>query len=238
MSSLLLLISAHIVIVPKLITQQWPFWLHLLLVLLAAAYVWIRYSYKKRLQQLSNAFFTSRAVNQLFREESAGYSRLYIILSTFSFVVFSLFSYEACFIYGAHIIGRFGNDFFLLLSISAFIFLFYQAKIFVIKALGLIFKKESASEEYVFNITLFNQNLGLFLFPVVVGMAFLRSISPEVLLYGGLILTGLVFLYRLFRSLPWGIAGSIISKYYLFLYLCTLEILPLVVLMKAFVGEM
>lgn len=159
-------------------------------------------------------------------------------MSAFFFVSLSLFVFETAIIYEAQLPFRFENNFFLWLSILTSIFVLYQLKLLVIRLLGFIFKKETVSEEYIFNISFFNQNLGLFLFPVVICMAFMRVVSAELLFYCGLALISLIFIYRLYRSLPWGMGNNIISKYYLFLYLCTLEILPLVVLIKVFVGEM
>lgn len=234
---MIVFIHTNIIIDPRPIAHQWPLWLNLLLVFLTGVYVWIYYNYQKRLSQYSNAFFTSRAVNQLFREESAGYSRLSIVLSLFFFLSFSLFVLESLLIYDASIVYRFQNSFFLWLSIIAFAFVVYQFKLTIIRSLGFIFKKVGYSEEYIFNISFFNQNLGLFLFPIVICMAFVQLLSIDILFYIGFALIALVFLYRLFRSVPWGMVSNIISVFYLFLYLCTLEILPLVVLVKAFVGK-
>jgi len=66
----------------------------------------------------------------------------------------------------------------------------------------------------------------------VMCLAFFRQVSPSVFIYAGYAIIGGFLAVRLIRGLAIGFNSSRVSKFYLFLYLCTLEILPFIVLVK------
>jgi len=74
--------------------------------------------------------------------------------------------------------------------------------------------------------------LGLFMLPVVMCLAFVKQISPLVFIYSGFGLISVFLFTRLARGLIIGFNSMRVSKFYLFLYLCTLEFLPLLFAVK------
>ena len=112
------------------------------------------------------------------------------------------------------------------------LFLFYFIKISTFNFLGFLFKIEKELKEYVFTIFLYNHFVGVGLIPVVVLLAFVPGMAQhEIYISGGLFFV-LAFLLRTFRSYGNVSGSSRFSIFYLFLYLCALEILPLVVITK------
>ena len=217
---------------PNSISDQ--YWISCLLLLIFTIYVWLKIAYRKKIKQNFNAFFTNRAITQL-SEEQALSSRLSVFLSIIFVVVWSLFIYQLNSFYGWHLSSQSGLLFYL--QLCAIIVLTYFVKMETVKLLGFIFKTENESSEYIFNIFLFNKMTGLFLLPVVVCIAFCKQISPHYFIHIGLILLALMFLYRSLRGFIIAFGNSKISRFYLFVYLCTLEILPLIVLTKTFMGK-
>lgn len=96
-----------------------------------------------------------------------------------------------------------------------------------------IFDRIPYADECVFTVYVYNRALGLCLYPVVIALAFVKPeiISTSFLLKLGFIVCGLIYLLRLFREIQISLKNRI-SFFYIFLYLCTLEILPLMLLVK------
>ncbi len=98
-------------------------------------------------------------------------------------------------------------------------------------SLGSIFTSATDTKEFLFNMDNFNRVTGIILFPVVALIAYLPFENPLVAVFLGA-LTIIAFYLMLIKR-----AVSILLKkqfpiFYLFLYLCTLEILPLLLIYK------
>jgi hypothetical protein len=104
----------------------------------------------------------------------------------------------------------------------------------VIRFLGFVFQVQREASEYTTSIFLFGNVLGLFMMPVVILLAFAKDVNPLVFIYSGLVILTSFLCVRLIRGLIIGINSLRVSGFYLFLYLCTLEILPFVILVKLF----
>lgn len=186
----------------------------------------------KRLLQLMNGFLRSSSVSVLYREEYSLTSRVSVLLLLNYLFMFSLFILQAARFWGATGIGlqEFG-------LIIAGITVAYFVKIFSTRLLGNIFEVRDAASEYAYNVLLFNKTAGLVLFPICLLLAYARQISPEILVWCGIVSWGLILIYRLLRVILIGVANSGVSFFYIILYLCTLEIIPFIVIIKVFVGS-
>jgi hypothetical protein len=100
---------------------------------------------------------------------------------------------------------------------------------------GFIFQNEKEAGEYATTLFLFCNILGIFLLPVVIGVAFVKQVPPVTFIYFGMFIYALFIVIRLLRGIIIGVNSIRVSKFYLFLYLCTLEILPFVIMSKLFI---
>ena len=89
---------------------------------------------------------------------------------------------------------------------------------------------------YIFNTFLINNILGIALLPFVCLIAYNQMISASWLILIAVILAGTAFAYRMFRGVLVGLSMPSFSLLYLFLYLCTLEIAPLLILIRIIVS--
>lgn len=185
----------------------------------------------RRLRLLFNGFVRASAVTGMYREEYAITSRISVMLLVNYLLIFPFFIWQALGYFGIvrEGIGDFG-------LIIAMIFLAYTTKIIATRFLGNIFEVKEASSEYVYNILLFNKTIGLVLFPICLLLAYAHQIPSEYLIWTGIILLCLILIYRFLRIFLIGLANSSVSFFYIILYLCTLEIIPFVVILKVFVG--
>jgi hypothetical protein len=182
------------------------------------------------MRQLFNAFASNRFVGQIVREENVMFQRISIFLSILFLGITSLFIFQA----GQYFKLSFSsnNSFINYSVIFIALFSFYFIKISTFNFLGFLLKIEKEMKEYVFSLFLYNHFIGVGLIPLVILLAYVPGIGHRGIFISGAIIFVLTFLLRAFRSYG-NVSGSArFSIFYLFLYLCTLEILPLVVITK------
>lgn len=108
---------------------------------------------------------------------------------------------------------------------------YFFAKRLIYFILGVLTESRSEVQEYLFSITVFNRVLGVFLLPVTAIVAFVPLSQPEIVMILGVVIVAVFYIMSLVRG------GKIFLKKhfsisYLILYLCTLEILPLLLIYK------
>jgi hypothetical protein len=194
-------------------------------------YVWLFVTNRKRLNQVIKSFYINRYANQLAREEMALGNRVSIFLSVMFVFTLTIFFGEVIKYYG--FITTSGSITFFL-SIGLCIVIAYGIKLVCIKLLGFIFETPKVASDYILTLFLFANTCALFMLPVSVCVTFVKQVSPLVFIYTGFGILILFLVIRLIRGLIIGFNNPRASKFYLFLYLCTLEILPFVIMIKLF----
>jgi hypothetical protein len=204
-----------------------------LLLIIYALFVWLYVSNRKKLNQLIEAFYLNRTGDQLSKDDLAIGNRVAVFLSLFFIVTSTLF--------GVHLLSYYNVSTFFHYSttVSAFLIALivvftYSFKFLTIRVLGNIFSVQKEAAEYTMLVFLFCNTLGLFMLPVVLGLSFMKQIHPSFFVYTGITLIGVFIVIRTLRGLFIGMNSSRISKIYLFVYLCTLELLPFIILVKLF----
>lgn len=216
---------------PQTIDNGYQGWFFPVLLFVLVIYTWLRIFYNKYFNQLIQAFLNTNLTNQMVRDENILVQRASILLALTFNIIAALFLYLLSIEIGWNL-GGIGNGFnrfaFFITVVSAS----YTFKFLILKIIGWLFDLDREMATYIFNIFLINNVLGLILVPIVALMAYSPLIEPHFLAILSLWLIGIAFCYRLFRGLVSGLAVSGFSPLYLFLYLCTLEIAPLLVLIR------
>lgn len=119
------------------------------------------------------------------------------------------------------------------LSFTLFFLLLYFFKKQFYHIVAIIFDREPYAQECSFNIYLINRVLGICLFPINIALAFVKPtvISSETLLIIGYVIIGFFYIFRIFREFQISKKNRV-SLFYIFLYFCMLEILPILLLIK------
>jgi hypothetical protein len=208
-----------------------PDWVPLLLLFCFVLLAWVNVFDRLRLQQVVKAPFAKRFLNQLTREGDLFTERISLALGTVYTLSYILLLYlfftwkvSANIPFGMHPVTFY-------LVIGGGLLLFWSVKVFLIRLLGTVFKTHATTREYLLNIMIFNLIAGILLLPVLVLAIYLQS---PFFLYTGLIIISLMYVFRFFRGFIIGISLTKFSYLFLFVYLCSLEFLPLVVLLKLF----
>ncbi len=210
-------------------------WVLIVLLLCTALFTWIYYSSSKRIKQIFNATFTNRSINQLTRDGDLFKERISIPLTINYLITFSLFIF-----FTIHYFVNFKENnlynIFTFLKIFGLVSFLIFAKWLITSFIGFVFKNNNASSYFLLNSLIFNIVLGLLLLPFDIFLFYsIQSIAQNLLFVGFLIIL-IINAIRYFRYLIIGISYSKFSQFYLFLYLCTLEILPLLILIKIYIG--
>lgn len=203
-------------------------WLSVIIILAMLLFGTVKMYNDKRLRLIVRAFFANNTFSQLLRDEISLANRVSLFIFLFFLIVLSLFVYlSASLMLPAEYVGA--GMFFI---VFALLLLVYTIKIFFARFLGHVFMAQADAGQYIINIFLYCGVLGMIMMPVVISMALMASVNPVVFMYMGLAIIVTLFIYRNFRSYLVSIGNRNISKTYLILYLCTLEILPMLLLVK------
>jgi len=178
--------------------------------------------YWKHAKLLFMGVFALRYANQFLREENAFTERVNVItfclmLINFTLIILKITQsvelHSAVLVLGC-VIG------------------FYLFKIGIIKILGSVLKVKDLSKLAVFFSMLFDRALGFILFPLVVVLYFFLFEVSSLILAISFVLFLTLQLMKFFWVWKLGTNSFGLHRFYIFLYLCTLEIFPLLILAK------
>ena len=211
-----------------------PFWLIYVLILLIAGFTWVKVYYYRTLEQIITSFFSKTIANQVVRDENLLLQKASFLLTTIFYLVITLFLYELNNLY-SFLPDFFGSGFSRILILGVLVSLVYSIKFIVLKLTGIIFHLDKAFSTYIFNIFLIHNLLGILLIPVVIALAFTTTAIAIILFKISLLIVIILFIFRLIRGVMIGLSLPGFSAFYLILYICGLEIAPLLVFIKVLV---
>lgn len=202
-------------------TYDWLFGIFLFLVVL---FIWIRVFYSKFFGALANAMVSFHLSEKLFEERNVLSHRVSIVLDFIYIVVFSIFIFE--WIDYTRFSGPGMTGFNLFLLLINIIMIYTLLRVVVLRLVGSLFLVRPLFLEYIHNTFVINKGLGIVLFPLAIMAQYLPYSIIPVVLWIGVIALCIGFLFKAIRAYQIIIRRDILL-FYLILYLCTLEILPL-----------
>lgn len=210
-------------------THNWMFWL---LLVGLVVFGWTRLFYRKQLNLMFSSIFHYNLSVKSIRNSSDNSQRFSGILQFLFSVNIALFSYQV-FDFFHPLMYKGLKSTAIVLIISMFFLLIYGVKDFAYRAFGYIFAEITYVHDYLFNVHMYNRVLGIFLFPIVIAFAFIQNdvINHRLILYAGLGVIIAFFILRIIRGIQISIKSNI-SILYMFLYFCTFELLPIILLVK------
>jgi hypothetical protein len=212
----------------KSVGQDWTFFLVLIGWTIFAS---LQFGFSKYILQVFQSVVNYGASSRLYRERgynsNFGVFRLNVVF--FLFLPFPIYLIARD---NGMTVGSSGIEFFLI--VFAVVNGYFMLKIFLYKMLGSIFSQKESTGELVFNMMLYHNVLGLILLPV----ATIHLLVPGFGIISMFLVPSLIvifYLMSIFRSIYFAIRQGI-SIFYLILYLCALEILPILLVAKLAVG--
>ena len=194
-------------------------------------FTFLRIFYARYFSRLFSAFANSNMANQVVRDENLLIQRASILLNIVFYMVAALFLYFLSSAWHWELEGLdYGFSRFLFFAIL--VAAIYSLKLIILKACGYIFSLDREMAAYIFNIFLVNSILGMALLPLVGLLAFASWIPAAWISVTALVVIAATFVYRLFRGVLIAMGSPSFSPVYLILYLCALEIAPLLVVLR------
>jgi hypothetical protein len=206
-----------------------PTWYFIYLFLLAGFFALIRIYYGNILTQTAQASVNFQVANRMFKDNSLLQNQLDRILYLFYFLSMGFLLYYVELRINLTPYGLQGWWLFLFnLALLTGVFL---GRILMLNMAGIIFKRSMILREYLYNIFIFNKLTGMAILPLLFLLVYTRGILQDLFFWLALITVCCIFLMRLFRGLEFSYRKEILI-FYMFLYLCALEIAPLVLLYR------
>ena len=210
--------------------QDWILGVVLILWVIFAS---VRVGFMKYLGQLFTSLVNFSAATRLYQQR--GYKTMYgaVRLDFIFHLILPLSVFQIARFFNIDIPGYPVILFFLglLLIINGYLF----TKILLYQLAGSIVMLKEQTEEAIFNIKLYYKALGLFLLPIVT----LHTVLPPINFITIWVMAAMIIIMytaAVIRSIYVGNRKDI-SIFYLILYLCTLEILPLLLIFKLMSSE-
>jgi Domain of unknown function (DUF4271) len=212
-------------------SRNFIFWVFLVVLILMA---FIVAGGRSAIRMAYQAVTSDNALRQIYKEPmgwgSLGYLSLYAMFwintGIFIFLLMSYYKLKPPF-------GQFGTFMACILGVSVLILLKHAVLYLVAK----VFPIEKEVRTYNFIIMTVGIILGLILMPINIFIAYSPPSMSSVFVYLGIAVVAMAYLVRSLRSLPVAAPFLIDNRFHFLLYLCTVEIAPLVVISKIIMGH-
>jgi len=206
-----------------------PTWYFIYLFLLAGFFAWIRVYYGNIIIQTIQASVNFQVANRMFQDNSLLQNQLDRILYLFYFLSMGFLLYDLelrleIIPYGLPAWGLFLFNLGVLVGV-------FLGRLLILNLVGVIFNRLRILREYLYNLFIFNKLTGMAVLPLVFLLVYTRGILQDLIFWLTLIVVCGIFLMRLFRGLVFSYKKEVLI-FYMFLYLCALEIAPLVLLYR------
>lgn len=187
---------------------------------------------QNRFKNMAKSIVSKQAVIEILRGEKIFFNRTNLILNVVYLCVFSLYIQHFFYIHQKNLTNSFELIYFF--KIVLFLAIYFMSQLLFNAILNFIFDTKEIQMEYIFNTSLFNNFLGVLMVPLLF-LIYFTTLQNSVF-FNNFILV-IVFIILLFRTIRYIKIGATknISNLHIFLYICTLEILPLIVIIKFFI---
>jgi hypothetical protein len=184
----------------------------------------IKTNYRKFMDQVGNALINFQLAEKTLREKNILARRAYFMLNLNYILMFSLFILLVLLSIDFKLPHKYYLDYLIIFSGLSILILI---RLGIIYLNGFLFQMMPATLEYIHNIFLINKNLGIIFLPVLFSSIYTPPQVSKILLSTGFILLFLATLLKIVRGFQIIIKNRVLL-FYSILYLCTLELLPLV----------
>jgi Domain of unknown function (DUF4271) len=203
-------------------------WMLLVFLFSLVTLAYTRANYPLRLARLWNSIWNVRILRQAIREEP-NTPRANLLLNISFFLLVSLVLYLVLKRYQIFPLNTGGLLMYLLLL--ACIGAAYAIKVVGIRLVQYLGDNDFGLTEYEYNVFLINRGLGLVLLPAAALLAYWPKNSLSVLVIIVMVVYVFMIVYRMGRGLV-NASQQGIALFYIFFYICTLEILPIIICAK------
>jgi len=205
-------------------------WVIVIIVSLLVYMAILNRAMSKDIKNVLQSFYNNRILSQVSKEENLLNSWTFVGLFLLFGVTFGLFLYQLTSYYevfysisGVQLFGSF----------ALLIIVMFAVKLLVLRFLGFVFNVNRLVGEYISILYLTYFNITFVFLPVSLCLSLLAAQYIPYVLACALLLVVVIFVWQYLRSSVSIISSFRFHKFYLFTYLCALEICPVLILIKA-----
>lgn len=202
----------------------------ILLVVVFVLIVFIKRVDSSRFSLFLKGIFSEKYNNRYSQREFGVLSQFNTMLSVVTYIIFSLLFFQF-FIKGLSVDSPLVNNYGLLLIIFASIFLFFSIQSVMLLMLGLVFDKRIIITEFFFNKLYARNYSALIILPLLL-LSIYSFLWQNFFLYSALTVFLVAYVLGLLRALYLTSNKYSAKRYYIILYLCALEIAPVIIIAK------
>lgn len=186
---------------------------------------------RKRFNTILSASINSNHLKGLYRENATWTNGQSMILYIYFFINTGFLAWYAS-------IKIAGTPMVPLWWILAALIILYLTRHMIMKIISMVYPVGPEVELHNYSISVHNIVLGIVLLPLIPAIEFIPNVSPQVFLWlaGALVL--IVYLLRQAKGMMLSLGMRGMDPLYFFIYLCAIEIAPILVLYKMTIGAL
>ncbi len=221
--------SGHNIYSKDLQTHNYPDWYFIIIIVLLSAIASSRIVYGKILNSIWVSAYSYQFATKTYKERGIVQKRVGLGLDLLYLVNASLFVY----LLNQHF-------YFLKVEFQAYQFVLFSfailsvlvlIRVLVMRLTAYIFERSELFLGFLYHYFIYSKVLGMVLIPFLIAIPYTSGNLQEVIVYTGISMILVVQLIRLIRASVY-VLKNVIFLFYLILYLCVLEILPVLVVIK------
>lgn len=198
-------------------------WMVVTIVLMLGLLAWVKVTAFKYLISLVQSNFNTHTATRLYREKVGNILHPSFRIDALFYIVTGTFFYHILYYFPHRFMG---DGLLFMLTTSLILFVFLSSKYILYQFTGFLFKTQNEISEFIFYSQIGNRVMGIFLLPLTIILFFIDGKTHVFVAVLGILIMLFFSTISLFRGIGI-IAKKDFSIYYLILYLCSLEILPL-----------
>jgi hypothetical protein len=186
--------------------------------------------YNKYIKSIRKASYNSGISERLLTDQNILLTRASFFLNFIFIINAGLFVYESLKYFQAGLKSQW-HPIYWMLIFTGIVLIYYLGKYVILKIFAFVFNQHKLINVYIHNIFVYNKNIGLFLFPVIIAIPYVPDFMQGYMVGIGLLIIIWFTIWRIFRGLQIVFRFNI-PFLYLILYLCTIEILPILIIYR------
>lgn len=205
-------------------------WILLVIILLMLAFGMLKKTFPKHIDSIVESFYSNRMLNQISKEGHLFSSWPFL----FFFILFGFTIAMFLYLSGKYTLLEYdldGFDWFL--GLTALVIGIFSLKILILRILGFLFDLRKMVQEYTSILYLSYFNAALLFLPLMVVFSLTPFRFAGIITYLAIIMVAVIFIVQFIRAGALILSNYQFPKVYLIIYLCALEICPLLILIKA-----
>jgi len=208
------------------INQAWLLGVFLIIFILLAR---MKLFFGKHIQPVINSSLSYQAAQNLYRNRNSLYYQAGLNLDLIFFLSAGIFIFQVLNYYKLGLPVGFPGFLVVITILTAWLAVRYL----ICKLIGFISSNNTLYHEYFHSILIYNKNIGLFIIPIALGISYMDPALNKIFVFVGISIVSIAYVMRAILLIRLFVSKRI-SWFYSILYLCALEILPVLLFVNVF----